>query len=499
MLRIRNSLMVAVTAVTLGTLGASCSEDSPTAERDDDAVQDDDGPATGGKKDATVPAPRDGGGSKSDASVTSGPKKDAAVDAPPGDAPAGDKAIPCDVQKLVEAKCGSCHGAKPAAGAPMSLVTLADFQGKGFSDDSLSMAEVAHGRVTETNIKLRMPPASTPISAAEQKTLSDWLADGAPAGEACSAGGGTTPTPTPDAGTPATGDKSGGISTEPVTYTDPDIKCYQFKAFAKSGDVKAPYAVPTTPDLYVAFTVMPEFQGTQYIKSMKTIIDNGAVLHHWLFFKQAGAQAKSVVENAIGAHPDGEMLAGWAPGGDDMYFDPDVGMQISGGVAYQLEMHYNNKTGKAAPDASGVEVCVTPNKPEHVAAVSWLGTDNISQLESSGTCTPTNTQPVHLIAGNPHMHVKGKHMKVVLTRANGTEEVIHDQPFDFNYQRQYILDVIINPGDRIKTTCQYTAPSKFGKGTNDEMCYFFSTHWPAGALKGTSLLGGVVHGPNTCM
>jgi hypothetical protein len=96
------------------------------------------------------------------------------------------------------------------------------------------------------------------------------------------------------------------------------------------------------------------------------------------------------------------------------------------------------------------------------------------------------------------MHLKGRHMKVVLTRKDGKTEIIHDKDFDFQYQRQYIEDWVINPGDSVQTTCTFSDPSRFGKGTNDEMCYFFSTHWPAGGL---SMLGSgtIIHGGNSCL
>ncbi|MDB4976169.1 MAG: hypothetical protein JWN48_4510 [Myxococcaceae bacterium] len=482
MLRTRAGVWMAWVALTLG---GGCSDDAAPVDGAKGAQNDGEGstPAKDGG------ASKDGGGKKLDASTTPPVTRDGAIEK--ADDLGG--TIPCDVQKLVVAKCGPCHGAKPAGGAPMSLVTLADFHKPAVTDNAREAYELASERMAETDPTLRMPPTSVQISAAETKSLTDWLKAGAR---------GTTDSCTPttgggDAGTGGTGG-TGGISIEPIAYDDPDLKCYEFRAFAKGSDRSKPYSVPTTPDLYVAFTMTPEFKGTQYVKSFRTLIDNAAVLHHWLFFKQSGAQAQGVVENAVGTHPDGDMLAGWAPGGSDSYFDKDVGMEITGGVSYQLEAHYNNKTGAAAPDRSGVEICVSPNKPEHVATVSWLGTDSISGTSATGTCTPRMTGPVHLIGGTPHMHIKGRHMKVTVNRQGGAKEVIHDDDFDFQYQRQYVEDVLLNPGDTLTTTCTYSAPSRFGKGTNDEMCYFFSTAWPAGQLSSIGA-GTLVHGPNACL
>jgi hypothetical protein len=90
-------------------------------------------------------------------------------------------------------------------------------------------------------------------------------------------------------------------------------------------------------------------------------------------------------------------------------------------------------------------------------------------------------------------------MRVALTRAGGGTEMLHDEAFSFENQRGYSEDVIINPGDRITTTCQYTSPATFGQGTNDEMCYWFALAYPVGALSDNLLFGSLIHGPNACL
>jgi hypothetical protein len=124
-----------------------------------------------------------------------------------------------------------------------------------------------------------------------------------------------------------------------------------------------------------------------------------------------------------------------------------------------------------------------------------VGTDSIVGTSAQGTCNPRAQMPIHLIAAQPHMHLKGTHMKVVVNRSGGMKETIHDMPFDFDYQRYYVLDSVLMPGDSMTTSCTYNAPATFGSATENEMCYFFTLHWPAGALGGGSL----IHGQNTCL
>ena len=306
----------------------------------------------------------------------------------------------------------------------------------------------------------------------------------------------STPTASVPAAKPA---RSGGVSMQPPATVDPDLKCYSLRAYAAAGKRDEKYSVPTTPDYYVAFNIKAPWSGKQYVKSFRSLIDNAPVLHHWLLYRQLNGGEETVLGDVSGAHPDGEMLYGWAPGANDIWFDADVGMEVPAGSTFQLEMHYNNTQGAPTLDASGVEVCVTPNKPEHVAALSWVGEDRINGTSVTGHCTPENKEPVRLIMSLPHMHKKGTHMKVDLKRAAGGVETIHDRPFDFNYQRSYVYDDLwLQPGDKLSTTCTYDGPARFGKGTSDEMCYFFAIHWPAGALARKNLFTGF-HGPNTCI
>jgi mono/diheme cytochrome c family protein len=429
--------------------------------------------------------------------------------------------IPCDIEKIVKQRCQTCHGPTPLS-APFSLATLADFQGPSMFDPEKPMYTAAFERINSTNRREKMPPpAIDALTPEELTTFGNWLQGGAKAGPACGAGavdaGGATAdagapavdasappadasVPAPDAAAPVSTNKggSGGASATRIDYDDPDLKCYELRGFATPANKSQKYSVPTTPDLYVAFNMKAPWTGTQYIKSFRSLIDNAPVLHHWLLFRQLNGGREGVTPNALGAHPDGEMLYGWAPGGDDMWFDADVGMEVPAGSVFQLETHYNNRTGAPSPDSSGVEVCVTPKKPAHVAGLSWVGTDAINGTTARGTCTHSSRAPIKLIASQPHMHKKGSNMKVELRRASGATEIIHDKPFDFDYQRAYIHNLEIQPGDKMTTTCSYSSPARFGKGTSDEMCYFFSIHWPAGALS-RSNFNSIIHGPNTCI
>lgn len=410
--------------------------------------------------------------------------------------------VPCDVARVVSDNCTLCHAATPVFGAPMPLMTLADFHKPAFSNPQRKVFEVVSERINAQEVARRMPPASSEaLAAADLAAMNAWLGasamgtatgacnitmGGSPTGMA--GGGGTTLPP----GT------SGGLSVDPIEYNDPLMECYEIRAHAP-GDKTQPYSVSTQPDNYMNFHFMPEFEGTRYVRSYRLLLDNERVVHHWLFFKNSGPKTDGAVEPSSGTHPDGELQHGWAPGGGDVYFHPDVGTEMPSNTSYTLELHYNNTTGSASPDTSGLEVCVTPTRPANVATMSWLGTDAISGTSATGTCDPSSNAPIRIVAGTPHMHTKGTHMKVVVTRAGGQSEVVHDEPFDFNYQVVYPEEIMIMPGDKITTTCTYNAPATFGPGTSSEMCYWFAMHYPENSLTNGNPIGSIIHGPNTCL
>jgi hypothetical protein len=343
----------------------------------------------------------------------------------------------------------------------------------------------------------RMPPPGTveALDATELATLTAWLEGGArPALEGgCAISDAVLPGT--DAELIPRPTVTGTVLT-PYEGWDDGVECYPFTAF-QSGNKDTPFRVGTAVDRYLGFGFSPPWQGTRYVRAFRTIIDNADVLHHWIFFEDPSARDATANE-IIGAHPGGAMMHGWAPGGGDLYFTPDLGMRMDSGSTYLLEVHYNSNDPSAV-DASGVEICVTEEAPANESIISWLGTDAISGTSSSGTCAPTAREPIRIVGGTPHMHLKGTHMKVVIERAGGGQEVVHDEPFSFENQRSYDEDITIMPGDRITTTCTFNSPATFGRGTNQEMCYWFAMAYPAGSLTDGGLIGALTHGANSCL
>lgn len=88
--------------------------------------------------------------------------------------------LPCDVAQVLADRCWTCHGATPAGGAPMSLVTLSDLSHASAADPTASYAERSVVRMRQAT--LPMPPVGGPVPEAEIATLEAWITAGMPGG-----------------------------------------------------------------------------------------------------------------------------------------------------------------------------------------------------------------------------------------------------------------------------------------------------------------------------
>ena len=411
-------------------------------------------------------------------------------------APTADgQGLPCNVKQILTENCVSCHGVAPQFGAPMPLVSNTNFTAPAVTDPMRSVGELVLERVSDS--ARPMPPAPYDrLEADEVSVLSSWINGGAqPSDEVCE---------TPPAGEPTEGtDFLAGLPGPERCDVSVDLL---------AADGSEPFRVPQEDDHYECFYFKAPSNKVE-LTGMAPIIDDSRVLHHWLLYVTSNAElVDGTREACTGIHPNDTLLGGWAPGGDTYALPEGVGLQMPQGddVYFILEIHYNNVARHAdAVDRSGVRVCMTENLHPNVAAVHWLGTENIfllpGQAQGGSTCNPNSTEPIHILSVTPHMHELGTHSTMVINRADGSEEILLDKPFDFNTQVGYETPATLMPGDSISSTCVWNntsgALTTFGEGTSDEMCYLFTIAYPAGALNtGGDLLGlGILPGQNKCM
>lgn len=99
--------------------------------------------------------------------------------------PASTSGLPCDVERVFQTNCSTCHGATPANGAPNSLMTREDLMEQSSFGGTLGERSVARMKDPSNP----MPPAwfSAPVNAGDLAAVGSWVNAGMPEG-VCASG-----------------------------------------------------------------------------------------------------------------------------------------------------------------------------------------------------------------------------------------------------------------------------------------------------------------------
>jgi hypothetical protein len=395
----------------------------------------------------------------------------------PGDA----TQLPADVARVFQSQCASCHAAPPRFGAPMPLVTWGDTQRAARSNAARPVWQLIGERVHD--VARPMPPNR--LNAEDMAVIDRWVAARAPG---CAGGSCGTVAPAPTTTTTAL----------PCTPTN------QFLAHAEGG--AGAFRVPgSSGNVNKCFAFRSTFDGTTQATAFGPRVDQSRVLHHLILFATDTPQRDGAVFDCDGNMPrDARFLAGWAPGNTGSVLPPDVGMELPGNAGwFILQVHYWNTTPDAADDASGIQLCTTATPRAHVAAVHTLGSLDIAvpprsdAREVVGECRPTAREPVHVIGATAHMHRMGRALRTEVFRGGDAarrDMMLNVPSYSFDSQVSTPLDMVLMPGDVLRTTCTYqnttSATAYFGERTEDEMCFNFVLAWPAGGLVDANGAGG---------
>ncbi|MBD0324479.1 MAG: hypothetical protein ICV72_14000 [Aldersonia sp.] len=174
--------------------------------------------------------------------------------------------------------------------------------------------------------------------------------------------------------------------------------------------------------------------------------------------------------------PGSSKLLSWVPGRGVDIHRPNVGKRIPAGKYLNWQVHYN-PTGKPEKDRTRLGIWFNKVPVTHEVLIRQAGDpiatnrNGLSLYRAEGkeieykadegstarrTATPNIppyvenweiigitpvTEPITLYAMSPHMHLRGKSLKWIVTWPDGRDEVILNVPrFDFNWQFQYELE-----------------------------------------------------------
>lgn len=351
----------------------------------------------------------------------------------------------CQAKAIFDEHCVACHDGAGTAGAPMALKTHDQLLAASAMYPGSKLHERVAARVRQE--KDPMPPQGG-LGTAEITLLQRWSERGAPLGDAASC---EQETPGP----------------EGSAWPEDCPESYEFRA----GQAGKPHVIAPNSETHPAFYFDAPW-GNEPVQAIafRPLTDNKKVIHHWILYQG-----------------ESSYLIGWSPGKTEQPLPGDVGLFMPSAGKLKLDVHYYNLNNEEQQtDQSGVEVCVTraprPNVATTFPFAASASAPAMSTVTNTNTCTVEAEGPIRLITSSPHMHKLGISAKLEVLRTDGSVIVVTDEPYSFEEQRRYPVDLIIHSGDQIRTTCVYDNPTatpvSFGQDSDDEMCFNFAMFYP---------------------
>ena len=330
-----------------------------------------------------------------------------------------------DVAPILEEKCVSCHlegGIAP------------------FAMDSHMMVQGWSPMMKEVIMTKRMPPAQVDPSVNhftnarymnpdQLQTLIHWIDAGAPRGN---------------------------------SEVDPLARVRSPETVWELGEpdyiVEVPaFTVPATGVLdYENVTINLPFEEDIWVRSIQHVPGDRRVLHHLLSYIVPADYDERIVEGENDSYR--EFLEGYAPGKDESVTYPEnSGMFIPKDSAVQMSLHYTT-FGKEAVDKTLLGLYFADEKPDHQYSTYSLshGGRNIvippRANEHKMSASYVFEDEVMLYGLRPHMHYRGKYMRMGVIYPDGTkDEIINVPDYNFAWQPTYRLadPMLLPAGSRV--------------------------------------------------
>jgi len=370
-----------------------------------------------------------------------------------------------DVAPIMFSKCATCH--REGEVAPMSLLSYEQVRpwARAIKSKVLSREMPPWGADPKETLPMRNDIS---LSDRQIQTLVAWVDAGAPRGNPAD----LPPVPSFTAG---------------WTYgSEPDAVL----------EMPVEFEIPAEGELGVQmFYSKVPWNEDRFAEVVELRPGNRAVVHHAGIFFVDIPEGTTLVDGRI-VGPDGEVigdrgsrglpstdsglpgsskLLSWVPGRGLDRHRPTVGKRIPAGKYVNWQIHYN-PTGKPERDRTRLGIWFNKVPVTHEVLIRQAGdplattkgglslyraegkeveykadpgstrrsrtTPNIPPYVENWSLTGITpvTEDITLYAMSPHMHLRGKSLKWVITYPDGREQTILNVPkFDFNWQFNYEL------------------------------------------------------------
>lgn len=401
---------------------------------------------------------------------------------PPGDTPVVKATYHSDIKPLLERYCVGCHQSGEIA--PFTLTDYDSVKGRA----ALIVSAVEQNRMPPWQPSDESLPMhySRKLRPQDKKLLLDWLADGAPVGDAKSV--------------PRSDFPPAEVATPP--RADLTLK------------LKTPYRPNAAPaggtDDYRCFVFDPMLDRDRYITAGIVNPDNRPIVHHVVAYMIPPEKAAQAVgqdkgdgytcfggPGVSGATPS--IVLAWAPGGTSMRTPENTAFKLPKGAVLVVQMHYNVLADNGKGDASSVVLELTDTPPQRTLMNMFMAKPNLlikandpASHHEQGAPLSEITRRLGLPSGElivygafPHMHLLGTRIALSILGGPLAVEIPH---WDFHWQATYMFKdpFTIKPTDLVHISCDYDNSAAnqpmvngqprmsqdvtWGEGTLDEMC-----------------------------
>jgi hypothetical protein len=225
---------------------------------------------------------------------------------------------------------------------------------------------------------------------------------------------------------------------------------------------------------YQYFTVDPGFKEDTWVQAAEVRPEQRKQVHHIIVFVEQGKQRVTRSGEQFS-----DMLIGYAPGVPSTVWDADTAYLVKAGSTFRFQVHYTTN-GKEATDRSVLGLRIRKDEPAYRAlsgsAMQPRLTIPPNDPNYESKATYVFKEDVTLLDMTPHMHLRGKAFKYVITYPDGrSEELLNVPRYEFNWQLSYILAQPrqVPAGSKIEATAWYdnSANNKYNPDPTKEV------HW----------------------
>jgi len=330
-----------------------------------------------------------------------------------------------DIAPIFQEKCEACH--RPDSIAPMSLKTFSEVRPWVRSIKSRVEARNMPPWQIDRSVGVQKFKNDRSLSDDQYATVMKWIEAGAPQGD-------PKDMPTPPR------------FTEGWQLGEPDM-------VVELPEVRIP---ATGTDYFPTPSLTLDLKEDRWIRAIEIRPSNRAITHHSVIFS-----ANLSAMGAMSSTGMFDVLGVWAVGTPPTVYPEGTGRWVRKGQMLRTNLHYHpNGTPQVDRTRVGLYFGKGEMKKEVAAALAGNVTFSIPPNAPNFELRSVYMvdQDINIVSFFPHMHLRGKDMKMTATFPDGRQQTLLNVPaYDFNWQLFYYpkTKVPLPRGTRVDLVAHY--------------------------------------------